>query len=369
MKSVGIVTIHKINNYGAALQAYSLNKFLRDNKYDAQTIDFCTYRVAESKEVFFKNNNIKNIIRNLLILKDASKLRKRNQNFDEFINSNIVLSNKTYYSNDEIKSDDLSLDYYICGSDQIWNTHCLNYSPAFLLDFVDDKSKCLSYAASMGADTIADSAIEDFERNLKSYKAISVRENSIVDIISKVSDKEVTHVCDPVFLLDGEKWSQIAKEDLIGKPYIFFYFVHNGDIEGMRDFVAEKSKEYNLPVVVVNRDPRELKYKNIKAYDAGPSEFLSYVKNAKVVCTNSFHAFSFSIIFRKNFWVFASKDIHSGASRIYSQAEKFGLGNRVLNRDNSKDIDFLENADFSNVDKNLQPFIDSSKEFLLSNLD
>lgn len=323
MKKVGIVTIHKINNYGAVLQAYALNKYLRDNGYDAKTIDFCTYRVAESRQLYEKSFNPKAVLRNVAAFTYSKKIKRRIKNFDSFISDNIPLTENTYYSNEELKAESNTFDYYICGSDQIWNTHCMNYSPAFLLDFVDDKSKCISYAASMGSESIDESARLDFDRNLPNYKSISVRESSIVDLVSSVSNKSVTHVCDPVFLLDGEQWSKVTSDKQIDKPYIFFYFVRTGDMEGMRDYVISLQKKYNMPVVVVNRNLREFKYNNIKAYDAGPSEFLSYIKYADLVITNSFHAFSFSIIFKKKFLVFADTGAGSTASRIYSQAKKW----------------------------------------------
>lgn len=367
MKKVGIVTIHKINNYGAVLQAYALNKYLRDNGYNAKTIDFCTYRVAESRQVYEKSLNPKSVLRNLVAFAYSGKIKKRVKNFDSFISENIPLTDNVYYSNEELKAEGNTFDYYICGSDQIWNTHCLNYSPAFVLDFVEEKSKCISYAASMGSETIVESAQPDFDRNLPNYKSLSVRESSIVDLVSSVSHKAVTHVCDPVFLLDGDCWSEVTGEKLLDKPYIFFYFVRNGDVEGMRDYVIALHKKYNMPVVVVTRNLREFKYENIKAYDAGPSEFLSYIKNADLIITNSFHGFSFSIIFKKNFWVFADSSSDS-TSRIYSQAKKMGLECRVVDRKTSHTIDPFEDVDFSYCDKVIGDFISSSKEFLLNAL-
>lgn len=367
-KKVGIITIHKINNFGAVLQAYALNKYLRDNGYDVKTIDFCTYRVAESRRIYEKSLNIKAILRNAVAFIYSRKLNSRVSNFDNFIDKNIPLTDNTYYSNTELKAESDTFDYYICGSDQIWNTHCLNYSPAFVFDFVFDKSKCISYAASMGSETIAEKVKVDFDRNLPKYKSISVRESSIVDLISNISGKFVTHVCDPVFLLDSNEWLDIAADKFVSEPYIFFYAVRNGKTEGMRDYVKMISKKHNMPVVVVNRDIRELTYKNIKAYNAGPSEFLSYIKNADLIISNSFHAFSFSIILKKKFLIFGDTGEDSTVSRIYSQAKKLGLENRVVDEKSSQFAKPFDDIDFSYCDRVISDFIQSSKEFLLDSL-
>jgi len=45
---------------------------------------------------------------------------------------------------------------------------------------------------------------------------------------------------------------------------------------------------------------------HIMAYDAGVEEFLSLVKNAEYVVTNSFHGLIFSVQFKRNFMSFFS---------------------------------------------------------------
>ncbi len=369
MKKAAIVTIHKINNYGAVEQAYALNKYIRSLGIDAKTIDFRTYRVAESYKIFRPIRSFMDIPRNLQALLYLGRLLRRKNRFDAFLKEYVPMTEKTYYSNEELEKANLDFDYYICGSDQIWNTYCKNYDKAFILDFAENKGERISYAASMGAKDINSNMVEEFAHNLSQYKAISVRESDSVNIISNIAQKDVQHVVDPVFLLDQDQWHKISVKTKVKKPYVFFYAVH-GELEGMREYAKKLSKETGLPLVVVNINLREMKYKNIKFYDAGPQEFVSLIENAEYVFTNSFHATAFSLIFKKKFLVFADITKNRGASsnRMYSILNLCGIPERVAGVNSSVD-DIMREIDYKMVYSKLIPKINESKEFLKKSLD
>lgn len=369
MKTVGIVTIHKINNYGAALQAYALNKFLRNNNIEAYTIDFITPRVAESYNIYYPVKSIMDIPRNIMCAKYSKKLTLRGKRFEDFLHTKVPMTPKAYFSDEEMEQEDFGYDYYICGSDQIWNTHCTNYRDSFLLSFVKDKSKCISYAASVGESTIIESLVPKFKEELSGFKALSARETQGAQLISDITGRDVKTVVDPVFLLTKHNWEQLLVDIPLKKPYILFYAVHNGDIEGMRDFAKSMRKKLNMPLVVINSNLKDMLYINNKYYEAGPQEFISLIKNAEYVCTNSFHAVAFSSILHTKFWVFASEAGVSTSSRIHSITNILGLTNRVLNRKNSANVNLKEDIDFAQVDKKLQTMVETSKEFLLNALD
>lgn len=358
MKKVGIVTIHKINNYGAVLQAYALNRYIRSLGHDVKTIDFRTYRVAESYKLFRPVNGMLDLPRNAQALLYARKLRLRKRRFDTFLEEEVPMTDKSYDSNGELQQTELPFDTYICGSDQIWNTFCRNYDDAFILSFARGRGERISYAASLGADSIHAQKQEQFRRELSGFKALSVRESDAVDIIRPIAGKPVAHVCDPVFLLNTHQWCQAAAGPLMREPYIFFYHV-KGDIPGMRDYVRKLSKETGMKVVAVSINLREMLYPNVKLYDAGPREFLSLVQNAAYVCTNSFHATAFSLIFRRKFIVFSPHG--AGPSRLTSILQTAGLMDRVYA---PGCVPIGEEIDYDLVWKRLAPFIGQSEDFL-----
>lgn len=363
MKKVGIVTIHKINNYGAALQAYALNRHIRSLGHDVKTIDFRTYRVAESYKLFHPLESKMDLLRNFQSLLYAGKLRKRKARFDRFLADHVPMTNDAWYSNEELRNAVLDFDTYICGSDQVWNTHCRNYDDAFILEFARGRGERISYAASLGAESIHPDLQDRFRRELADYKAISVRERDAVDIIAPLAGQEVAHVCDPVLLLTPEQWREAAAGRLFEEPYIFFYHV-KGDIPGMRDYLRSLSIKTGMKVVAVTMNLREMLYPNVKLYDAGPSEFLSLIEHADYVVTNSFHATAFSLIFRKKLMVFAPHG--AGPSRLTSILATAGLMDRVWDKGC---VPIETEIDYDRAWERLNPYVERSKRFLEENLE
>lgn len=363
-KRIGIVTIHMMNNFGAVLQAYALNSYLNSVGYDAETIDFRTHRVERSYNFYARVRRPTDLIRNFQSWVYLNKTKMRKKRMLGFVRDNIKLSKDVYYSNAELNNADLDYDYYICGSDQIWNTFCDNYDDAFLLAFAREKGMRLSYAASLGMSSVHPDLVQKFKDELSDFTALSVREKSAVDLISSISGKKTVQVLDPVFLLTREQWEKVMRDDKKPtKPYILFYSVHGGS-SSMREHVRALSKRYHLPIVVVYKNLRESFYQNIKRYDAGPAEFVSLISGAEYVFTNSFHGCALSILFRKNFQVYVDGTPSQGtSSRIYSLMDTLGLADRIAFSD-SDPSSMGKEIDWNAVDEKLSPMIEFSKAYL-----
>ena len=98
-----------------------------------------------------------------------------------------------------------------------------------------------------------------------------------------------------------------------------------------------------------------------KRYDAGPADFLSYVKNAKLVVSSSFHGTVFSVLFKKPFVaVDGTKDF-----RINNILEKMNLVNRsVENVSEACEINDIFSIDYSSRDKVIEAERKASKKYL-----
>lgn len=362
MQTVGIITIHMTRNYGAVLQAYALNKYIRTMGFDVKTIDFRTDRTKDSYKIFYRIKNLKDIVRNIHVFFYSIKLHIKNKKFKNFIESQIPQTKSAFFSNEQIEKSDISFDYYICGSDQIWNTFCDNFNEAFLLKFAHDKGVRISYAVSLGKPEINEKLRDIFKYELAGFKALSVRELDSVEVINKLCGKVVEHVFDPVFLISKEEWSLFSR-NIPQYPYIFFYSV-KGDIPEMRKYVNDLRKLTGLPIVVVNYNIRHFGCRFKKMYNAGPIEFLGLIKNASYICTNSFHATAFSIIFNKQFISFAGE----GASRIKSLLECCGLEGRC-SLNNATVNEMLNPIDYKVVNSITYKYIEKSKMFLKRELE
>ncbi len=365
---VGILTYHRAYNYGSALQNYALNSYLRSEGIDALTIDYTNQNQRDMYKIFQPVNGVMSLLRNVqtfMFLKDLIIHKKR---FDNFIDENIPKT-RTVYLKEDLCNIVENFDYFVCGSDQIWNASCYDFDKSYLLDFVKDKKKCISYAPSIAIAEIPEEWNDMFKEHISDYKAVSLREQKGADFISKVINKPVPVLMDPVFLLSEEEWSELSVAPKLNKPYIFCYFI--GDVKGMREFAKKMRKETNLPLVVVYKNIRDMAYPNKKLYSAGPREFVGLIKNAEYICTNSFHATAFSIIFKKNFWSFTDIDHGiSAGSRIDNIAEMFDLRHRVLNYTNMNNVNFTEQIEFSDaMEKIKENKVNEAKTFLKNALE
>lgn len=360
---IAIITYHRAYNYGSALQAYALNKYLNDTGVNCKTIDYITERQSDLYRVFERNASLLAICRNVQSLMYLKKLKRHKVRFDNFLSTYLPMTSQQYHTLTELNELSDEFDYFICGSDQIWNPLTADFDSSYLLSFVKNKQKCIAYAPSVAINRIPNEYNELFFDSLQNYKALSTREKSGSDIISNIIGRKCEVAVDPVLLLSQSEWSEIAT-NIPYKDYILGYYI--GDVEGMRTFADKLRNDTGKRVVVIYKNLRDFKYKTVKAYDSGPREFVGLVKNASYVVTNSFHAVVFSLIFKKNFWVFTDvNNPNSSNSRIIDILESVGLSNRILNalimyEANSKDeIEYNEE-----IEQSLERLIYSSKEYL-----
>ena len=146
MKKVGVLTFHASFNYGSMLQAFALQRILEKLGYEPEIINF---RTEKQKELYSYNRKLKSfkeIIRRILLFPYKKDLFKKQDKFEDFI-KNYLYCTKEYSILDQLKEENLGFDYYIVGSDQIWNTNCIDFDLAYLLPFVKNGKK-IAYAPS-----------------------------------------------------------------------------------------------------------------------------------------------------------------------------------------------------------------------------
>lgn len=363
---IGILTYHRARNYGSALQAYALTHYLRAQDMDAEIIDYHTKAQDRMYSLFEPCKSFMSFIRNAQTILYYLQLKKKKKRFDEFLNHYIQLGKDKFDEKSDLSVLNAKYDKFICGSDQIWNYQCTDFTTAYLLDFVEDKSKCISYAPSIGIENIEPPYRDIYARLLSGFGALSAREKIGADCISDITGRVVETVPDPVLLLTKDEWLKIIPGRIMNGKYIFCYYI--GDVPRMRDFAISMHKKTKLPLVVVNMNLRDQLYINKKEYSAGPLEFLSLLKNCEYVCTNSFHAVMFSILFHKNFWVFTNSNKGSSKSRIEHITSYYGLTQRVINTTVPLPHDTEEQINFFDIDKKIEEYGSIGRIFLKNSL-
>ena len=347
---IGIVTIIDNNNLGNRLQNYALEKNLENNNIDSITISNEPF--SNTKEKF-----VLRIIKNLKFKDTYSKIDGRKEFFKEF-NNNIIFSKKRITPFSKLKD----FDYFITGSDQVWNPTFGRLREVDLLEFTEPKKR-ISYAASFGISSLPEQYNEKLKNALKDYKAISVREDAGKKIIENVvGRKDVQVLIDPTMLLTAEEWDKVAKKpkQLKTDKYILNYFL--GELSEKRKAEIDRIAKENDCEVINILD------KNSPFYCTGPSEFLYLEKHAFLVCTDSFHSSVFAILYNRPFIVFGREDnTVSMNSRIETLINKFNLKNREYN---GKEITKENlNHDYTEAYKILNEERKKSMTFLMNALD
>ena len=133
MKRVGIVTMHKVVNYGSALQAWATQEVIRRLGYDVLIIDYVYPNAFHIKDK--KRNIARSVLQWCLHFCQGFPWEKKRKHFEKFWNDNFNLT-QTYPCVESIYNNPPDFDVYVAGSDQIWNPTCIKGDGVFLLDFV-----------------------------------------------------------------------------------------------------------------------------------------------------------------------------------------------------------------------------------------
>lgn len=303
------ITCHDVYNCGASLQAYALMKYLQKLGHDVEIIDYKPnylsghFKLCAINNPRYKKNVIVMLVYILLKMPERLLSLKRKWAFDDFKHTYLYITKQRYSSNEELKDNLPDADVYFAGSDQIWNTLFENgKDPAFYLDFVPNDKIKATYAASFATEDISCKFKEEISKRLQRLDAISVRESSGLDILRTCGIEKGIQVLDPVFLLGKYEWDKMYVESTDTDDYLFVYdFDQSLLIEQIAKQIASVNK---LKIYTVFKSEYADKHiKNIR-----PQEFVSYIKNAKFILSNSFHATAFSIIFEKQFLVVNRKE-------------------------------------------------------------
>ncbi len=288
------ITCVNADNHGARLQAYALSKYLIAQGNDVHVIDYRPpYMNSRFHILYWPGLSVKEWAKFFLRFLHRFRSSVRHKRFVSFSERFIPLTGKVYHDINELRADPPEADIYIAGSDQIWNTYFPNGTdPAFYLDFGNASIRRESYAASFATKEILPSAIPFVKENLKRFDKITVREKSGLRILEKLGFQG-EQVDDPVFLLSRDEWTTMCDGTGRDKRYVLVYDFFSD--EGIRKKAKEVARQKKLPIYAIC--PRYQWYAAKNYMTAGPCTFISLIKNASCLITNSFHGIAFSMIF------------------------------------------------------------------------
>lgn len=290
---IGIITFVNTVNFGASLQALALQEVIESFGMRAEIIQYVNQDI-ENAEKNKGNLSLKGLLKKFVM---GRGLQEKTEKFkvyeDTYIHTGASLTPQTAADVNQM------YDFFVTGSDQVWNTKLTHTDWTYFLDFVQDDAKKVSYAPSFGNVPFPEESYTQAAEYLDQIHALSVREASGAELICKLTRKNAEVVLDPTLLLNRKEWEQHCGFVPPLKNYILVYFPH--DKKKTFAFVDKLKEKTGLPVVYLSISPR--KQRGVKTiYDASPDEFLGWMLNADYVVTGSFHGTAFSLNLEKQFF-------------------------------------------------------------------
>jgi len=358
---IGILTFHKAINYGAVLQAYALRTEVEELGEPCSVINYVGHKMLRESKVFYFPHH-ESLIDSMIYLYRLPMRARTIRKFRKFLKEYLNLSDKSIYTTEELKKLSPQYKYFITGSDQVFNYNGTGDDFNYYLEFERDCNKKIAYAPSFGIREIDNSHLERVKNNLSSFPSLSARESIGADIVEKLTGNRPQEVCDPTFLLQKEQWEEMCTSSQYKKPYVLVYSFGSRHLETYAKKIAD---EMDGNVVNINRSlPLIFGGRNVRnAYAPSPCEFLSLIKNAEVVVTNSFHGIALSIILQKEFYGFTNNYANSEGTnyRFKTLGEKLGVSHRIYNLG-----DVIERSpiDYAEVEKKINSWRGESLNYL-----
>ncbi len=368
MKAFGIISYNiycNFTNYGSALQSWALSQAIGKLGYHAKLVDYCPDVLADKDPLNpFPHmwDQDAESRRNCELTLPA--IKENYYKFDKFYHNRFDKTEKKYTSANfhEITADE-HLDGFVCGSDTIF---CIlefhGFDDGYFANYDCMKNGyAVSYAASFGDAIFDDSTYPVLRDRLQNFKALGLRENTLIDYVKENVGVPVKQVLDPTLLMTAEDYDRIAEKRLVDEKYILLYTRrYDPQMEAYAEVLA---KSMNCRIVEISLRAINAEKGHIMYYQAGVEEFLSLVKYSEAVVTNSFHGLIFGIQYSRPIHIFTREQADK---KIGDVLRICGLTDRVLKKESGildNDIDYVQ------VHQNLAVKRSDSMAFLKMELD
>lgn len=352
---VNVITRHAPANYGSLLQTIATQKIISDLGYECEIIDYIPKYETGVRIAFtqlkqkkkWNNNLIKKLLyiaarepENIIMYKKFSAMRKRTLNLG-FRCCSIEELKETYRNE--------TGSIYVTGSDQVWGSVSTGiYDPAYFLDFIPKDARRLSFSSSFGKTAFDAQTKEEYKQLLLKYDAVTVREDSAVELINTMGI-HAEQILDPTLLLTSDEWEQYITPMRKPDRYVLVYQIHNNP--GLDIYAKNFARYVDMPLVRISPLFHQAKRGGRFVYLPDIGGFLDLIKNADHMVTDSFHGTAFAINFNTRF-VEVLPNTDTG-SRNQSVLKLLDLTDRIVKEFDKFDLADKQ-IDFSSCRKKLE---------------
>lgn len=348
MKKIGTVSynIHcNFTNYGSALQSWALSQAIKKFGYNHVLLDYCPDILADKDPINpYKNMWDKDEESRKMVELTMPAIRENYYKFDSFY-SNCFNRSKPYTStnfNDSLKE----VDSYVCGSDTIFCPDEFGFDDGYYANYSVMKENAVSYAASFGDPHFTEETYQILNGRIKNFKALGIRENQMIPYLKQHVSVPVQRTIDPTLLLTADDYQEIIGERIEKEKYLLLYSRRYSPC--MEAYAEKIASENGWKIVDISLRATNAEKGHIMRYDAGVEEFLSLVKHAEYIVTNSFHGMIFSVQFKRPFVIFSREQCDN---KIDELLQLFGIPERMLVTGDEKFGEINYEKVHSNIEK------------------
>ena len=352
---IGILTQPLGLNYGGVLQNFALQQVLLRLGHQPLTL-----RIGKITLIQFFLSYIKAFITHSRLPESQKSIDSRKIGMESFIQKYIKsTSERVWYKREDVLEN--GLEALIVGSDQTWRPAYNWKIEDLYLNYVKDLHlRRISYAASFGTSKweYTDKQTIKCKKLLWMFDYVSVREDSGIQLCKTYFErKDVLSVLDPTLLLNREDYAKVEESRVNSCPYIFAYILDNNQEKEKVIKLLGKGLDKDVIIKSVNE--------NIISTDS-VSIWLSMVRDADYIVTDSFHGTVFSILYHKKFIVIQNE--RRGGARIKNLLGKMNLRKALASYSEISYNSFNYSIDWDEVDTKLDKLREESISFLRSSL-
>jgi hypothetical protein len=365
---VGILTMHRVVNYGSFMQAYALKRYIEAMGHEVEFRDFPSGQprhVGQKVVVPGLFERVATIPKKLLNMSETLKRRafrqKRGECFKTVCWPLLGLPARPNY--------DLKMDAIIIGSDEVFNytqNHVFGYVPC-LFGHGIKAAIIASYAASAGYtnwdDVQRDGMADELKRGLACMTGISVRDENTRALVENCTGTSPTMVLDPTLIYDFS--SETSLYPVLAPGYLLVY-AYEGRMDSAEEIEAIRAFAIQEGLRVVSAGfYHEWCSENVVV---GPFDLLRVFADAAYVVTDTFHGSIFSLKAEKRFATFIRETSPRGSNsnKVQFLLDQLGMSSRILS-DTARLADVLRDpAPYDVCRSRLAGLQETSRTFLTS---
>ncbi len=358
MTRIGTISYNiygNFTNYGSALQSWALHQAIKKLGFNPILVDYCP-DILKDKDPLnpYKNMWDKDEESRRMVELTLPAIHINFKKFDRFYHERFVRTRKSYSASnyDSVMEE---VDTFVCGSDTIFCPDEFGFDDGYYANYPCMKGNTVAYAPSFGDPHFSDEDYMTLNDRLQNFKAIGLREQMMVPYVRDHVTVPVEKVIDPTLLLTHKDYDTIATERVLDEPYLLLYARRYNP--RMEAFAEKMAAEKGWKIVDISLRATNAEKGHLMFYEAGVEEFLSLVKHAEYIITNSFHGMIMSVQYCRPFVIFSREQCNT---KITELLELFGLSDRMLINGSEQ----YEPIDYDSVHKRIAEARTKAQDFL-----